>query len=69
MKHSAVTSIEARNQPSRHNAALVRELVDKAFAGSATELVVRALSSNPVSQEELTQVREFIERMSKEQGK
>ena len=46
---------------------LVRELVDKAFAGSAAELVVRALSSKAVSKEELDQVRAFIEQKAKEQ--
>ncbi len=48
---------------------LVRELVDKAFAGSAAELVVRALSSKAVSQEELDQVRDFIEQRAREQDR
>ncbi len=48
---------------------LVRELVDKAFAGSAAELVVRALSSKAISQEELDQVREFIEQKAQEQDR
>lgn len=45
---------------------LVRDLVDKAFAGSAADLVLRALSSKKISQEELDRVRAFIDLKAKE---
>jgi len=45
---------------------LITDLVNKAFAGSATDLVVRALSSKKISHEELEQVRAFIEQKASE---
>ncbi|MEM7612398.1 MAG: BlaI/MecI/CopY family transcriptional regulator [Pseudomonadota bacterium] len=45
---------------------LVRDLIDKAFAGSAAELVVRALSASPVSDDELDRIRELIDQKDRE---
>ena len=45
---------------------LVMDLVDKAFAGSAADLVVRALSAKTISQDELDQVRAFIDQKARE---
>lgn len=40
---------------------LLNDLVDRAFGGSATELVLRALSSRPASDEELAEIRRLID--------
>ncbi len=45
---------------------LVQNLVDSAFAGSASDLVVRALSSKKLSREEVAKIREFIEEKARE---
>ncbi len=45
---------------------LVKNLVDKAFAGSATDLVVRALSSKKLSAEEIETMRALIEQKARE---
>ncbi len=45
---------------------LVKNLIDKAFAGSAAELVVRALSSKTVSQAEIDRIREFLDEKERE---
>ena len=41
---------------------LVTELLDKAFAGSAEKLVMRVLSAKKVSAEELTRIREMLDK-------
>lgn len=40
---------------------LVNDLVDRAFGGSAAELVLRALSSHQTSDEELQEIRKLID--------
>jgi BlaI family penicillinase repressor len=40
---------------------LVNDLVDRAFGGSAAELVLRALSSHKTSDEELQEIRRLID--------
>lgn len=45
---------------------LVRNLVDSAFAGSASDLVVRALSSKKLSKEEVEKIRRLIEEKAQE---
>ena len=45
---------------------LVDHLVARAFDGSASRLVLRALSDRPASPEELTEIRELVERLEKE---
>ncbi|MEZ4385000.1 MAG: BlaI/MecI/CopY family transcriptional regulator [Nannocystaceae bacterium] len=42
---------------------LVGDLIDRAFAGSAADLVVRALSSKPASTEELSDLRALLSAM------
>jgi predicted transcriptional regulator len=39
----------------------VTDLIDRAFAGSAAQLVLHALSSRPASREELDEIRRLIE--------
>jgi predicted transcriptional regulator len=50
---------------------LVNDLVDRAFGGSAAELVLRALSSHKTSDEELQEIRRLIDeaRNTRESGK
>lgn len=40
---------------------LVGDLVDRAFGGSAAELVMRALSTRPASREELDEIRKMLD--------
>jgi len=42
---------------------IVGELLDKAFAGSAEKLVMRALSAKKVSAEELEKIKKMIDKM------
>jgi BlaI family transcriptional regulator, penicillinase repressor len=44
---------------------LVDELLDKAFGGSAAELVLRALSDRPSTPEELAEIREMLDQLEK----
>lgn len=41
---------------------LVRDLLDRAFGGSAAALVLQALSANAVSQQELSEIQQLIAR-------
>lgn len=45
---------------------LVADLVDRVFMGSAQKLVMQALSSKPVSREELTDIRALLDEIEKE---
>ncbi len=45
---------------------LVRNLVDSAFAGSASDLVVRALSDKKLSSEEADKIRKLIDEKAQE---
>ena len=42
---------------------LVRDLVDRAFGGSAGQLVLHALSGRRASREELSRIRELLDRL------
>lgn len=42
---------------------LVEDLLDRAFSGSAEALVMRALSSEEISEEELDEIRDLIDRV------
>ena len=48
---------------------LVRNLLDKAFAGSAGALVVQALSTRRATEKELRQIRELLDQHQKEGGR
>ena len=52
---------EARLTQDQTQRQLVRDLLDRAFGGSASKLVMQALASRPASAEELTQIRELID--------
>ena len=42
---------------------LVRDLVDRAFGGSASQLVLHALNTRKSSKQELSQIRELLDRL------
>ena len=44
---------------------LVRELVDRAFEGSAQKLVMQALSDRKVSRQELDEIRQLLDQLEK----
>ena len=46
---------------------LIAELIDRAFSGSATRLIMQALSTKKSSPEELAQIRKLIEKAENEQ--
>jgi hypothetical protein len=41
----------------------VRDLLDRAFGGSASQLVLHALSSRKTPREELARIRELLDRL------
>jgi predicted transcriptional regulator len=47
----------AQEETQRH---LIRDLVDRAFGGSPTQLVMQALAAKPASQEELREIRRLL---------
>jgi BlaI family penicillinase repressor len=47
---------------------LTRSLLARAFDGSAKNLVLGALSSQPISRSELTEIREMLDRFEKEKA-
>lgn len=58
--HASVTAEEVQRD-------LVGDLLDRAFAGAADQLVLRALSAKDVSREELAKIRELLDEI--ERGK
>jgi predicted transcriptional regulator len=42
---------------------LLTDLMEKAFSGSAKELVLRALSTKAVSEEELDEIEKFLDKI------
>ena len=56
----------ARVPRERTQAQLVRDLVDKAFGGSASRLVMQALSSKRSSAEDLAEIRRTLDDMEAE---
>jgi predicted transcriptional regulator len=59
---------EARLPREQTERQLVRDLVDRAFGGSAERLVMQALSSKKASAQELDRIREFLDRLEGERG-
>lgn len=51
---------EARVPRQQAQRQLVSDLINKAFGGSAAELVLQALSTHPASKEELAEIRRLI---------
>lgn len=52
----------ARDSRDRTQRQLVNDLIDRAFGGSAAALVLQALSAQPASEEELSEIRRLIDR-------
>src|SRR5580693_5048895 len=48
---------------------IAADMLKRAFAGSATSLVMGALSAQPASSEELDDIREMLETFAKEKGR
>jgi len=48
---------------------LVKDLMEKAFAGSASELVMSALSDRPSTEEELSKIRAVLDEMERKRGR
>jgi len=51
----------ARQSQGQTQRQLVSDLMDRAFGGSAAELVMQALSAHPASEDELKEIRRLIE--------
>ena len=56
---------KAAGNPDRTRQQLVRSLLDRAFGGSAKALVMRALSANETSAEELTEIRKLLDSLER----
>jgi len=54
-------AVRSRAQTQRH---LVGDLLDRAFSGSTTQLVLQALASRPASDDELDELRRIIDAAS-----
>jgi predicted transcriptional regulator len=52
--------------PERTQQALVADLAERAFGGSAAQLALRALATRPSTPEELTQLRQLLERLERD---
>jgi BlaI family penicillinase repressor len=63
---STRTHVYVAAQPAQNTQRqMVKDLLDKAFAGSASELVLQALSAKRASAEELKAIRELLEKYEK----
>jgi predicted transcriptional regulator len=59
---SSRTHVYAARVPrDRTQKQLVNDLIDRAFGGSSAALVLQALSAQPASEEELTEIRQLID--------
>ena len=56
---------EARIPRERTQLLLTRNLLERAFDGSAKDLVLGALSSQPISRSELAEIREMLDKFEK----
>lgn len=65
-ERSHVYSAAVEREPTQR--ALLRNLVEKAFAGSSDALVLRALSTRGASAEELAEVRKLLARLERSEG-
>jgi len=52
-------------QRERAQRQMVRDLVDRVFGGSATQLVLQALEERPASRQELEEIRQLLEQREK----
>ena len=66
-QRSHVYAARALEQPTQRG--LVVELIDRAFGGSASDLVMNALASRPASKEELSQIPALLDDLDRRGGK
>ena len=59
---------EARLRREQTQLLLTRNLLERAFDGSAKNLVLGALSSQPISRSELAEIREMLDRFEKKKA-
>jgi BlaI family penicillinase repressor len=59
---------EAREAPETTQAQLVRDLVDRVFAGSAARLVMHAISGKRASKKELAEIRRALDEAEGRKG-
>ncbi len=57
-----------RLSPDETQGQLVSDLMERAFGGSASKLVLRALSSKPASPDELSEVRKLLDELAGEKS-
>jgi predicted transcriptional regulator len=60
---------QARASEDQTQRQLVRDLVDRAFGGSATKLVMQALTTRRATPEELNEIRRLLEGREGERGR
>ncbi|HUP45303.1 MAG TPA: BlaI/MecI/CopY family transcriptional regulator [Thermoanaerobaculia bacterium] len=60
---------EARSTEQRTQRQLLTDLADRAFGGSPARLVMQALSGRKASAEELTEIRQLLDRLEKGDAK
>ena len=60
---------EARLPQEQTQKQMLGDLVDRVFDGSASKLVMQALSGSKTSQQELDQIRELLDEIEKEGGR
>jgi predicted transcriptional regulator len=60
---------QARASEDQTQRQLVRDLVDRAFGGSATKLVMQALTTRRATPEELGEIRRLLEQREGERGR
>ncbi len=60
---------QARLSEEQTQRQLVRDLLDRAFGGSATKMVMQALNAKRASPEEMSEIRKLIEGREQAQGK
>jgi BlaI family transcriptional regulator, penicillinase repressor len=60
---------EAKSTEQRTQRQLLADLMDRAFGGSQTKLVLQALSGRKASAEELSEIRQLLDRLEKGEAK
>ncbi len=58
----------ARISEEKVQTTMTRDLMDRAFGGSASQLVMRALAAEPTSAEELDEIRAFLRTLTEDES-
>lgn len=67
-EHGRAHTYRPRRAERQTQRALVDDLVDRAFRGSASKLVMRALERGRTSDEELDEIRRLLDQVERERG-